>query len=118
MKNKPGHLNPMFGKRWLNKDGQVILVPLEKVELCITLGWLLGKRVKVQNEPRPLIPTNRWNWFDEQADQILVEFDVHQSISKILSKRGFIGRAGNARLSNWLKQHGRSPKQRRNSIVV
>lgn len=116
-----GELNSQFGLVWIHKNGKAIKIKPEQLTEFTQDGWERGRKpTEIINKKVILrgIHSEKFNWILEQEEIILAEFDMHNSISLILTKRGFKNREGNAILSKWLKSKGKSPLRRRNTAGV
>jgi hypothetical protein len=116
--SQSGVNNSQYGTCWINRNGYAIKIDNKNLSEFINEGWELGRIKKIpkikNNIPRGM-SSDKYAFLLEDEEQILLEFDKHKSITKILHQRGFKGREGNSILSNWLKMKGRTPRTRRNT---
>jgi hypothetical protein len=116
--SQSGVNNSQYGKCWINRNDIAIKIHKKSLPEFINEGWELGrtkKIPKIKNYIPKGMRSGKYSFLLEEEDRILLEFDSHKSITRILHDRGFKGREGNSILSNWLRSKGRSPRKRRNT---
>lgn len=118
--SQKGQKNSQYGMVWYHN---IELKESKKFSAgYVPIGWTKGRVINWELYFQKQVPkdhikisSNKYSWIELEADQILNEFDTHKSITKILRKRGFVGREGNKILSRWLTANGRVPLRRRNT---